>query len=154
MTEAVNHPQHYGGDTPYEAIKVIEAWGLNFHLGNAVKYISRAGKKGNKEEDLKKALWYIQRELDKMEPKECDLSSMTPTEILAFAEHNFNAGSNAPLVFRLTGCTQHHEGAIRAFSTEDSPNIRGLGEITIQLATGMTTTYRFDEIAWIGEKEG
>ena len=44
--EKVNHPQHYGGDTTYETIKVIEAWALDFCLGNAVKYISRAGKKG------------------------------------------------------------------------------------------------------------
>ena len=47
MSESVNHPPHYGGDTTYEAIKVIEAWGLDFHLGNVVKYISRAGKKGS-----------------------------------------------------------------------------------------------------------
>ena len=46
MSEQVNHPQHYGGENnPYEAIKVIEAWELDFHLGNTVKYISRAGKK-------------------------------------------------------------------------------------------------------------
>ena len=47
MTEAVDHPKHYGGDTLYEAIKVIEAWRLGFCLGNTVKYISRAGKKGD-----------------------------------------------------------------------------------------------------------
>lgn len=46
MSDNVNHPSHYGGeDNPYEAIKVIEAWNLGFCLGNAVKYISRAGKK-------------------------------------------------------------------------------------------------------------
>jgi hypothetical protein len=63
----VNHPPHYGGDNTYETIKVIEAWDLNFHLGNAVKYISRAGKKGKdtKKQDLEKALWYIKRELEK-----------------------------------------------------------------------------------------
>lgn len=45
--DAVNHPAHYGGaGNPYEAIKVIEAWELGFCLGNTVKYISRAGKKG------------------------------------------------------------------------------------------------------------
>ena len=61
--EAVNNPKHYGGDTTYEAIKVIEAWELNFHLGNVVKYISRAGKKDiNKtKEDLLKAKWYLDR---------------------------------------------------------------------------------------------
>lgn len=62
--EAVNHPAHYGGkDNPYEAIKVIEAWGLGFSLGNAVKYISRAGKKGNRLEDMEKARWYLDREI-------------------------------------------------------------------------------------------
>lgn len=64
MVEAVNHPVHYGGaDNPYEAIKVIEAWGLGFCLGNTVKYISRAGKKGDVIEDLKKARWYLDREI-------------------------------------------------------------------------------------------
>jgi hypothetical protein len=60
---AINHPAHYGGDTTYEAIKVIEAWDLGFHLGNTVKYISRAGKKGDGDpvEDLEKARWYLDR---------------------------------------------------------------------------------------------
>ncbi len=63
MAEKVNHPDHYGGESnPYEAIKVIEAWDLNFHLGNVVKYISRAGKKSKSSvEDLKKAEWYLSR---------------------------------------------------------------------------------------------
>lgn len=62
MSDSVNHPPHYGGeDNPYEAIKVIEAWVLGFHLGNAVKYIARAGKKGDALEDLKKARWYLDR---------------------------------------------------------------------------------------------
>lgn len=65
MAEAVNHPAHYGGaDNPYEAIKVIEAWELGFNLGNAVKYVSRAGKKGDALEDLRKAAWYLQREIE------------------------------------------------------------------------------------------
>jgi len=60
MAEAVNHPPHYkrGG---IEAIDVIEAWELGFHLGNAVKYISRAGHKGDEVEDLEKARWYLDR---------------------------------------------------------------------------------------------
>lgn len=66
--EMVNSPAHYGGaNNPYETIKVIEAWGLGFHLGNAVKYISRAGKKGALVEDLKKARWYLDRLIQKME---------------------------------------------------------------------------------------
>jgi hypothetical protein len=70
MTEQVNHPNHYGGeDNQYEAIKVIEAWGLDFHIGNTVKYISRAGKKGADKElqDLKKALWYLERKIKNLE---------------------------------------------------------------------------------------
>jgi hypothetical protein len=69
MEEMVNHPTHYGGDGVYETIKVIEAWELGFHLGNTVKYISRAGKKGvNKEiEDLKKAMFYLNRHIENLE---------------------------------------------------------------------------------------
>jgi hypothetical protein len=60
----VIHPQHYGGkDNPYEAIKVIEAWGVGFNLGNTLKYISRAGKKDNIIQDLEKALFYLDREI-------------------------------------------------------------------------------------------
>lgn len=70
LAERIDHPAHYGGkDNPYEAIKVIEAWGLNFRLGNAVKYISRAWKKGDMLEDLKKAAWYLQREIDALQEK-------------------------------------------------------------------------------------
>ena len=69
MKEAVDHPDHYGGENnTYEAIKVIEAWGLDFHLGNVVKYISRAGKKHDRTlEDMKKALWYLERWINKEE---------------------------------------------------------------------------------------
>lgn len=68
VTDRVNHPAHYGGaGNPYEAIKVIEAWGLGFNLGNTVKYISRAGKKGDALEDLKKARWYLDHEIQNME---------------------------------------------------------------------------------------
>jgi hypothetical protein len=69
MSEIVNHPSHYGGaSNQYEAIKVIEAWELGFHLGNVVKYISRAGKKHNRVlEDLKKARWYLDRQIEQME---------------------------------------------------------------------------------------
>lgn len=65
--ESVDHPYHYGGkDNPFEAIKVIEAWRLGFCLGNCVKYIARAGKKGSRSEDLKKARWYLDRAIDRL----------------------------------------------------------------------------------------
>ena len=65
MSDAIDYPKHYGGDTVYEAIKVIEAWNLDFCLGNAVKYISRAGKKDPLKtvEDLEKARWYLDRRI-------------------------------------------------------------------------------------------
>jgi hypothetical protein len=62
MYDSVNNPAHYT-DGGIETIDFIEAKKLNYHLGNAVKYISRAGKKSNKVEDLKKAIWYIEREI-------------------------------------------------------------------------------------------
>lgn len=60
--DAVNHPEHYT-DGGIETIDFIEAKGLPYHLGNAVKYISRAGKKDKSKtiEDLQKAVWYIER---------------------------------------------------------------------------------------------
>jgi hypothetical protein len=67
--EAVNHPAHYGGaDNPYEAIKVIDAWRLGFSLGNAVKYIARAGKKDPAKtiEDLEKARFYLDHEIGQL----------------------------------------------------------------------------------------
>lgn len=68
--EAVNHPPHYGGaDNPYEVIKVLYAWGLDksFNLGNAVKYIARHGKKLDAIEDLKKARWYLDEHIKRLE---------------------------------------------------------------------------------------
>jgi hypothetical protein len=59
----VNHPKHYNVDG-YEVIDIIDAFKLNFNMGNALKYLLRADRKGNKEQDLKKALWYLQREIN------------------------------------------------------------------------------------------
>lgn len=75
--EYVDHPSHYGGeDNPYECIKVIEAWGLdkNFDLGTAIRYICRAGEKPDNPvlQDLKKARWYLDREIQKLEEKKND----------------------------------------------------------------------------------
>ncbi len=64
--EKINHPKHYQGNG-LEAIDVIEAFGLDFNLGNAIKYILRAGKKDDKKQDLEKADWYIRRALFNIE---------------------------------------------------------------------------------------
>lgn len=77
-SDNINHPSHYGGeDNPYEAIKVIEAWDLGFNLGNTLKYISRAGHKTDSSlsedqkalEDLNKAAWYLNREIENRKVK-------------------------------------------------------------------------------------
>jgi len=56
------NPKHYT-DSAVEPIVAIEAWNLGFCLGNAVKYIARAGRKGDRLEDLRKARWYLDREI-------------------------------------------------------------------------------------------
>ena len=64
--EMIDHPSHYN-QGKYEAIDVIEDWQLNFNLGNTIKYISRAGHKDDIVQDLKKALWYLEREIKRIE---------------------------------------------------------------------------------------
>ncbi len=76
--ETVNHPPHYGGDTPYETVKVLAAWMTpeqlsGFLRGNAIKYLSRAGKKSDELEDLRKAAWYVNAEITRLE-KPCPKS--------------------------------------------------------------------------------
>lgn len=75
MTDMIN-PNHYRGDRQYEPIAVIEDWGLNYRLGNAVKYISRNGRKPGEDprEGLRKAIWYIEREIAALDTP----SSYTP----------------------------------------------------------------------------
>ena len=63
---SVDHPSHYRSSTGFEAIDVIEAWGLGFCLGNAVKYIARCLHKDKPVEDLEKAVWYLQRAIDRL----------------------------------------------------------------------------------------
>jgi len=61
--DMVNHPKHYNVEG-YEVIDIIDAFGLNFNMGNALKYLLRAERKGNKEQDINKAIWYLQREIN------------------------------------------------------------------------------------------
>ena len=64
----VDHPSHYMKESGYEVIDVIDAWRLDFDLGNAVKYIGRAGKKNPERviEDLEKAVWYITHKINSL----------------------------------------------------------------------------------------
>jgi len=68
VKEMVNHPDHYKGNK-FEVIEIIEDYNLSFSMGNAVKYLLRAGKKDNTIQDLKKAVWYIEREIKTLENK-------------------------------------------------------------------------------------
>lgn len=70
MNDIINHPNHYTEGRKYEPVKVIYDWGLNFNLGNALKYISRAGRKGDTIEDLTKAERYIQMEIRRLQGKD------------------------------------------------------------------------------------
>ena len=69
MNDNVNHPTHYNMGN-IEAIDAILDWNLGFCLGNAVKYIARCEYKNNKKEDLEKAIWYIQKEIEEMNKQE------------------------------------------------------------------------------------
>jgi len=72
MPDAVNHPPHYTAHpSGIECIQITEHF--NFCVGNAMKYLWRAGQKGDAIEDLKKACWYISREIER-------LQSHAPTE--------------------------------------------------------------------------
>lgn len=64
MSEQVDHPQHYNAGN-IEAIDVIEDWKLNFSLGCVVKYICRAEFKDSTLQDLEKAAWYLNREIER-----------------------------------------------------------------------------------------
>lgn len=64
MSDSINPPHYQDGGI--QTIDFIEAKALNFHLGNVVKYVSRAGKKGDKLEDLLKAQWYLNREIERI----------------------------------------------------------------------------------------
>lgn len=64
--DPVTHPAHYTFSN-IEVIDAIEAWNLGFHLGNVVKYVARAQRKGRYVEDLKKARWYLDREIGRLE---------------------------------------------------------------------------------------
>lgn len=69
INDVVSHPSHYTEGRKYEPKDVIRDWGLNFNLGSAVKYISRAGRKDDIIQDLKKAKQFLDFEIDYLEGK-------------------------------------------------------------------------------------
>jgi hypothetical protein len=67
VINTIAHPPHYTAGRSIEPIDAIVDWDLSYCLGNVVKYVSRAGRKGPPVEDLKKALFYLQREIELLE---------------------------------------------------------------------------------------
>lgn len=109
--DPVNHPDHYtrGG---IETIDVIEAKGLGFHLGNAVKYLLRAGHKGDAVEDVKKARWYLDRWLE----REVTLATLPSADrayrtVAEYEDANGNKHMVAPetLAFTKSRCSTCNE---------------------------------------------
>ena len=76
--DAVNRPAHYRKDRKIQPIDVIEDWKLNFNIGSALKYISRAGRKDDKIQDLEKAIFYLKHEVME-EKKRRELNSLNNT---------------------------------------------------------------------------
>jgi len=70
MGDNIKSPSHYCEGREYEPKDVIRDWGLNFNLGSCVKYISRAGRKGDKLEDLQKAKQFLEFEIEAVEEAE------------------------------------------------------------------------------------
>lgn len=82
MSDAVNHPNHYKSNpSGIECIDVVEH--MNFNRGNAMKYIWRAGSKGDELEDLKKAAWYIQREIERLQVGRLNDEELSVEEMIA-----------------------------------------------------------------------
>lgn len=84
MTDAINHPAHYNSGS-IEVIEAIEDWGLNYHRGNAVKYVARAGRKdpAREVEDLEKAVWYLRRDIELLKATKEGRDAQRPNDMNA-----------------------------------------------------------------------
>lgn len=109
MNDLVNHPPHYVRNG-IEAIDVIEAFGLGFHLGNVVKYVLRAGRKDMGDEDLRKARWYLDRRIEgKKEP-------VPPLYYLATPYSKFEGGHHRAFVAAVKLCARLAEAGHKVYS--------------------------------------
>ena len=90
--DPVNHPSHYTEGRKYETIDVIDDWELSYRLGNCVKYVSRAGRKNDALEDLRKARWYLDREIKALEGAKSSYS-VSYQDVLQDAAHEAANGS-------------------------------------------------------------
>jgi hypothetical protein len=83
MSNAISHPSHYN-QGKIEVIEFIEDKEMGFHLGNVIKYVSRAGKKDPTKtiEDLKKAAWYLNRHIELLESQKQDRNPLRPNDMV------------------------------------------------------------------------
>lgn len=97
--DPINSPSHYAEGRAYEPIDVIHDWELGYNLGNVVKYVSRAGRKLNLVEDLKKARFYLNKEIELLEAVPF---AVTYEDILADAAHAATEGDELLAEYGLT----------------------------------------------------
>ena len=93
------NPSHYKGDRKYEPIDVIEDWGLDYHLGNALKYIARNGRKPgeDRQRGLSKAIWYLERLKDQLaEEAQCAADADALLASIDQEEREFEALGEIP----------------------------------------------------------
>lgn len=85
--DPVTRPSHYAAGRQYEPIDVIEDWALGFHEANALKYISRSGRKDNQIQDLEKAVWYLGRRIEHLKDIESEefVKTVNPSQ---YIDHN------------------------------------------------------------------
>ncbi len=104
MKDMINHPPHYASGK-IEVIEAIEDWGLNFSRGNAVKYVARAGKKdpAREREDLEKAAWYINREIELLKAKSEDRQVTRPNDMNSRV-HTCKCGHDLLTAHNSDGC--------------------------------------------------
>ena len=112
--DSINNPSHYAEGRAHEPIAVIEDWGLNYRLGNTVKYISRAGRKQNALEDLKKARWYLDREIESLEPSVP--FAATYEDILEDAVHAATEGEDLLNEYGVNGIDEDRAATIKRLS--------------------------------------
>jgi hypothetical protein len=115
--EVVNHPDHYNSGK-IETIDAIEDWGFGqgFNLGNAIKYISRANHKKNCVEDLKKASWYINREIERLEK---ETQSETVVKVVGGEPLNVDSPIVTILDTHLTDTSQEYNSVSTVCNLED-----------------------------------
>lgn len=121
MNSSVEHPAHYCQGRKYEPKDVIRDWELGFSLGNAVKYIARAGRKQNAVEDLHKAIFYINDEIEALKKNE-QVAYTTPDWVTKFLKEECSSSDSTS-----TNLKPYNGGGVYDLATSDTP---GKAELT------------------------